>query len=1169
MTSHTRTVARRRLSIESLESRRLLARLYDLDGDGDLDAVTATAWYENADHQGNLLVHPLPEGTPSQFAVADLDGDRDPDIVTSGGTWYENGDGRGDFSSHHQWNPGFAGASRLSLYDSDRDGDIDIVVLLDTAQAYLYENIDQGRSFTAHLMTADDSFAWLAAADVDADGDLDSLTITRHDSEPACATSCDTVSLQRNRGDGSYSASQLPQPIDSQPVRTIEIVDIDGDGQVDIVVERADAWHWYPNHQGEFETFVYGSPVGDGLQFFSDIDRDGDLDAVFHSGDRTLGWSLTRGIPGPHEPPHWQTVDLPAPEPPEVDIRAMNVTDVGDLNGDGIVDFVTALTADGRPIWLDGAMHKVHQYVEPREAGDVNYDRIFDSNDLVIVSAAGEYEDGIAHNSTFEEGDWNGDGDFGTGDLVLALQLGTYRSSSYPRLVFGAEDIPTIRKTLARDKYAQKFAGERAFALSLLNTDFSDPSLYESQKSSASVRVAFVVLMLGKDDPDRNRIAAKAREILLHINDGLWHATDVVPTHHAGWDGTELHPYYAGSAMMNYSIAYDWLVGADQLSGIDRAEVRFRILRLAQIEHDIHSTPVAELDRDNYYLRNANKRFRSLGGVGMVALAFPEQTGLIDDPHDRLRPEDRVPFDTQQVLDFVMRELFEQITIESSRNPVHEGMIEHYVSPDGFYEEGFTYQNDVFSVMTPFLVCYDRLLGIDYISGKGPFDDRIARMYTNDIRVILPDKTRPNIGDSWAGSWYAYPELIADYSPAPELNHWLFEEVNRSSMGNVGLTVLNLRPDDIPLPEPAFRTEFIPEAGMAVFRDRWGPDATYLMLLASHRPVRGHNQADQGSIMLYANGAHLVLDPGYGTAYGRMPEAPGYVPGGNWNWLNSALGHSGITVDSIYRVDNTPAQELRSVVHPRATLTSYTDAPDPGYLRNTLAARDIDYAEAHITYEAKEATLVRAVAFPRHRYFILDDNLRAQEPHDYGWQLHLGDTSTGSFSADGSDYLWVTPNKDGEHVGLGISMLDERRHVEVYGNGPTNLVSEAYPDHVFEHTYILAQEHAVDTRYITLLDPHALGEAPLQTETLVPGSVWKVVHSPEAYDVIISQSARSLLAVDQIVTDATFAVISIDIVGGRETVRSVLTKGGTSITVLYDKLRSFLTAPDEVFHYEA
>jgi hypothetical protein len=61
--------------------------------------------------------------------------------------------------------------------------------------------------------------------------------------------------------------------------------------------------------------------------------------------------------------------------------------------------------------------------------GDVNGDGLFNSSDLIALFQAGEYEDGIAHNSTYVEGDWTGDGDFTTADLLLAFQAGSYVAS--------------------------------------------------------------------------------------------------------------------------------------------------------------------------------------------------------------------------------------------------------------------------------------------------------------------------------------------------------------------------------------------------------------------------------------------------------------------------------------------------------------------------------------------------------------------------------------------------------------------------------------------------------------------------------------------------------------------------------------------------------------------
>jgi hypothetical protein len=61
--------------------------------------------------------------------------------------------------------------------------------------------------------------------------------------------------------------------------------------------------------------------------------------------------------------------------------------------------------------------------------GDAHLDRRFNSSDLVLLFSSGEYEDGIAGNSTWSEGDWNCDGEFDTADLVLAFQRATYESA--------------------------------------------------------------------------------------------------------------------------------------------------------------------------------------------------------------------------------------------------------------------------------------------------------------------------------------------------------------------------------------------------------------------------------------------------------------------------------------------------------------------------------------------------------------------------------------------------------------------------------------------------------------------------------------------------------------------------------------------------------------------
>ncbi len=64
--------------------------------------------------------------------------------------------------------------------------------------------------------------------------------------------------------------------------------------------------------------------------------------------------------------------------------------------------------------------------VPNRVVGDSNSDGVFNSADLILIFVAGEYEDGVQLNSSFETGDWNLDGEFDSSDLILAFQMGNY-----------------------------------------------------------------------------------------------------------------------------------------------------------------------------------------------------------------------------------------------------------------------------------------------------------------------------------------------------------------------------------------------------------------------------------------------------------------------------------------------------------------------------------------------------------------------------------------------------------------------------------------------------------------------------------------------------------------------------------------------------------------------
>ena len=142
------------------------------------------------------------------------------------------------------------------------------------------------------------------------------------------------------------------------------------------------------------------------------------------------------------------------------------------------------------------------------------------------------------------------------------------------------------------------------------------------------------------------------------------------------------------------------------------------------------------------------------------------------------------------------------------------------------------------------------------------------------------------------------------------------------------------------------------------------------------------------------------------------------------------------------------------------------------------------------------------------------------------WQLQLGDSEKGEFQNQDGSYLWSIPNENNELVNLRIHMLDGKRNVNVYDNGPTGTTSSL--NSAYDHTYILADETAQNTKYITILDPHYATEDELQVESLVPGKVWKVIHSEDQYDVFLSQDENEFVSVGELKTDASFAVVSFD-----------------------------------------
>ena len=166
----------------------------DLDGDGDMDAISGSGvidpatdegkvvWYENTDGLGTFVAQPpIFTGPNNIWAVSasDLDGDGDQDLVASiiGATylvWYENTDGLGNFVEVVQI-PTPYWLMWIHPVDIEKDGDMDILCAEYGGLGFItwYENDGNG-NFTKQFVTSGAEGAMSAfAADINNDDDLD------------------------------------------------------------------------------------------------------------------------------------------------------------------------------------------------------------------------------------------------------------------------------------------------------------------------------------------------------------------------------------------------------------------------------------------------------------------------------------------------------------------------------------------------------------------------------------------------------------------------------------------------------------------------------------------------------------------------------------------------------------------------------------------------------------------------------------------------------------------------------------------------------------------------------------------------------------------------------------------------------------------------------------
>jgi hypothetical protein len=331
--------------------------LGDVDADGDVDLLIGGNGRVNVrlnDGLGHFsgTQEVLAGGLGYKILLGDLDNDGDLDLLASGGTTnvvsVRLNDGQGTFSNGQDVTlPG--AMFNLALGDVEGDGDLDLVVANTNGASVSVRLNDGSGNFTGGSEVPTVS-AWdVALGDVDNDGDLDLLVLNNLITYP---TTNGTLNVYLNSGNGTFSSSQAIAT-GASPWQVV-LGDVDQDGDLDLLVNsvsnkpislyRNDGTGTFGSGQSIF-TYNYRAYTNLTL---ADVEGDGDLDMLLAIQSILTPPPLIGGGTGWNQ--SWFTTiklvndgagGFTAAETINVGDGPHNVA-VGDVNGDGGLDFVTS-----------------------------------------------------------------------------------------------------------------------------------------------------------------------------------------------------------------------------------------------------------------------------------------------------------------------------------------------------------------------------------------------------------------------------------------------------------------------------------------------------------------------------------------------------------------------------------------------------------------------------------------------------------------------------------------------------------------------------------------------------------------------------------------------------------------------------------------------------------
>lgn len=251
----------------------------DIDGDGDIDVVVGTTWYENLGNGLSWAAHALPDASAGthDIVIADLNNDGKADIIMRGETSsvvfvFLQGETKARWTEF-TLDPGL-GRNGLDVADIDGDNRLDIVVGGVWMQNPGGAQIARPSAWSKHGFARGwNDFAEVKVIDMDGDGHPD---IVMSVSEAVGKLSWFKAPV--NPTAGPWAETLLDTGLDH--VHSFAVLDVDRDGGLDVVASEYEGKGRliaYLQRDGRWQANVLGTDSLHNLRA-ADLDQDGNVD---------------------------------------------------------------------------------------------------------------------------------------------------------------------------------------------------------------------------------------------------------------------------------------------------------------------------------------------------------------------------------------------------------------------------------------------------------------------------------------------------------------------------------------------------------------------------------------------------------------------------------------------------------------------------------------------------------------------------------------------------------------------------------------------------------------------------------------------------------------------------------------------------------------------------